>query len=262
MIDTHCHLNDPRFAEDAADAVRRARDNGVTGMLVAGYDAESNARARQLAEHEGVYIALGVHPHVAEAAAEDQHWLDALHEDLLSSPRVASAGEMGLDFHYNHSSPEVQKQVFRAQVRLAAALNLPCTIHSRSAEDLVMDILESEDGAAPRILHAFTGTIQQVLRAVEMGLYIGVTGMITFRRAEELRECIQQVPLDRLLLETDCPYLAPVPHRGKRNEPANIPLVRDALAELLGLAPQEVEAQTTQNAMEVFPRMRSALPEP
>jgi len=256
LIDTHCHLNDPRFESDAGEALLRARDAGVSDILVAGYDAESCRRAQQMAGLPGVWIALGVHPHTAEQIRSHANWLNSLRRDLLESPRVACAGEMGLDFHYNFSPPDVQEEAFRAQVRLAGELGLPVTIHSRAAEDRVMDIL-CDEGVPPAgaVLHAFTGTAAQAIRAVEMGLHIGVTGMVTFPKAEEIREMVRHVPLERMLVETDCPYLTPVPHRGRRNEPSYIPLIAQKLADVLGVSPAEVERQTTENALRVFARM-------
>jgi len=257
VIDTHCHLYDPRYDQDLDEILSRARQAGVTGMLVAACDRGTAERARRLAQLEGVSLAFGLHPHEASLAREDPGWLEDIRRRLLQCPAAAAAGEMGLDYHYSFSPPEIQREVFRAQLKLAAELGLPVTIHSRAAEDDVLEILE-ETGvpSAGAVLHAFTGSAAAAQRAVEMGLYIGVTGMVTFRNAGQLRGIIASIPPERILLETDSPYLAPVPHRGKRNEPAFLVHVRDALADLLGIAPAEVDRITTENARKVFSRLR------
>ncbi|BCW99472.1 MAG: hydrolase TatD [Armatimonadota bacterium] len=260
MIDTHCHLYDPRFDEDIEETLGRARQAGVTGMLIAACDRETADRAERLAEAEALSLALGLHPHEASRSVEDKGWLEDIRARLLRCPAAAAVGEMGLDYHYTFSPPDVQRQVFRAQLELAKELGLPVTIHSRAAEEEVLDILE-EAGPPPAgaVLHAFTGSEAAAKRALEMGLYIGVTGMITFRNAEDLRRIIATVPLERILLETDSPYLAPVPHRGKRNEPAFLIHVRDALADLLGVSAAEVQRITTENARRVFTRLRETI---
>lgn len=260
MIDTHCHLNDPQFAQDAAETLERARKTGVEAVLVAGYDSESNDRALALAGLPGVWVAVGVHPHDASSTHGRPDWLNQIFEGIAGCSRAAAVGEIGLDFHYTFSPKEVQDEVFRAQVRLASALGLPVTIHSRAAEDRVMDILEEESPPqAGAVLHAFTGTAGQAARALDLGCFIGCTGMVTFKKADDLRKMLSSVPLARLLLETDSPYLAPHPVRGKRNEPSFLPHIRDALAALYGCAAEEVERQTTENALSVFARMREDL---
>ncbi len=256
MIDTHCHLNDPKFAEDARETLERARESGITGCLVVGYDAASSRRAVEMAEFPLVWIALGVHPHDALSTLENPGWLADLEESLRAENRVAAIGEMGLDYHYDFAPREAQRDVFREQARLARTLELPMTIHSREAEDEVMDILAEEGGArAGGALHAFTGSSDQLDRALEMGLHIGVGGMVTFKKAGSLRAVIRRAPLERVLLETDAPYLAPHPLRGKRNEPAFLVHVRRALAEMYGCSEAQVDQQTTRNALGVFRRM-------
>lgn len=257
MIDTHCHLNDPRFEDDAPAAAKRALDAGVVGFLIAGYDLASSGRALQLAELPGAWAAGGIHPHDASCINQTPRWEDALADALKSSSRVAALGEIGLDFHYMHSPKHVQEEAFRRQIRLAHDIGLPVTVHTRAAEDRTIEILDEESlPAAGAVLHAFTGTPEQASRAVAMGCFIGCTGMVTFRKVDALREMLRVVPLDRLLLETDCPYLAPHPLRGKRNEPAFLTYVRDAVAQLFGCSPEEVARQTTKNALTVFTAMK------
>ncbi len=255
MIDTHCHLNDPQFASDLDDVFSRGQEAGITHYLVPGYNHKSCLRALDIAGGR-VWIALGLHPHDAGSVADNAGWISDLRSQILSSSRSAAVGEIGLDFHYMHSPIEVQEKIFRLQIRLAHELNLPTTIHSRAAEDRVMDILREETPpVAGAVLHAFTGSMAQAERAMEMGLYIGVTGIITFKKSDELRRVIGSLPLHRILLETDAPYLAPMPYRGKRNEPGYLIYVRALLSELLQVSEAEVEKHTTENALLVFQRM-------
>ncbi|MEI6913662.1 MAG: TatD family hydrolase [Armatimonadota bacterium] len=253
MIDTHCHLNDAKFAGEEASVMVRAKEVGVCACLVAGFDNASSQKALELARIDGVYIALGIHPHDADWTKDNPDWVTHLRNMLQTSPRVAAIGEIGLDFHYNFSHAQIQLDAFRKQIGLAIELDLPITVHSRAAEDQVMDVFEEEGmphcGA---VLHAFTGTNEQIDRAIALGLFIGVGGMVTFKKADELRETIKRAPLERILLETDAPYLAPIPLRGKRNEPANIVHVLPTLAELFQLSPQEIEERTDANARRVF----------
>lgn len=265
MIDTHCHLNDPQFEPDLPGVLRRAQAAGVTACLVAGYDAQSSERAAAMAgkvygpDAAGVFVALGLHPHDASFADGNPNWLGDLRSSLQSTPRVAAVGEMGLDYHYTLSPPDTQERVFRAQIRLAHDLGLPITVHSRAAEDRVVDILAEETPpAAGAVLHSFTGTPPQMERAVSLGLHIGVTGMITFKNSGQLRDMIRRVPPERLLIETDAPYLAPHPLRGKRNEPAFLAHIRPVLAALLGLTEEVVDVATTRNATRLFARLSAA----
>ncbi|MCC6485684.1 MAG: TatD family hydrolase [Armatimonadetes bacterium] len=259
MIDSHCHLNDPQFNDDVVETLERAREAGVEACLVAGYDRASSQRAEEMATHPLIWIALGVHPHDASAIREDANWGQLLIEKLRAHPRVAAVGEMGLDYHYNFSPRDVQREAFRAQIQIARQLNLPVTIHSRAAEDEVMDTLVGEGvPEAGAVLHAFTGSQVQLQRALEMGLLIGVGGMVTFKKADDLRALISRVPLDRLLLETDAPYLTPHPFRGRRNEPAFLVHVVAALAQLFDCTEEQIDRQTTDNALRVFTHMRGA----
>lgn len=257
MYDTHCHLNDPRFEDDLASAMERCITAGVKGVLVAGYDIPSSARACALAEeHQLAWYAAGLHPHDAKTALEDDGWLEKIRRLITEGTKAAAVGEIGLDFHYNFSPKDIQAEVFRQQLHLADELGLPVTVHSRAAEDRVMDVLcEVGVPASGAVLHSFTGTTGQARRAVEMGLYIGVTGMVTFKKSEELREALKVVPVERILLETDSPYLAPQPHRGKRNEPSFLPLIAQAAARMFGMDSQAFLAQVNANTLKVFSRM-------
>lgn len=257
MFDTHCHLNDPKFEGDLSQVMERCKSAGIRGVLVAGYDTASSIRAGEIArEYTAAWCAAGLHPHDARTSLEDSGWLDRIRELNSENPKTVALGEIGLDFHYNFSGEDVQVDVFRQQIQLAHELSLPVTVHSRAAEDRVMDVLE-DVGIPPAgaVLHSFNGTAQQAARAVEMGLYVGITGMITFKKSEGLREALRGVPLEKILLETDCPYLAPHPHRGKRNDPSYLPLIAEAAADFYGVELETIQAQAKANTLKVFQRM-------
>src|SRR2546423_6333875 len=224
FIDSHCHIDGPEFDADREDVIARAVDAGVTTMLNVGTgDPHSGAFERpvELSEkHREVYCAIGVHPHDAKLFddAAEQHLVDL----AKGSTRVIAWGEIGLDYHYDHSPREVQREVFRRQLRIAHSLDLPAVVHSRAADDDTVNILRDEVSGYRRagVLHCFGGSLQMARDAVDLGFYISFAGTLTFKKAEDLRDIARQLPLDRLLIETDCPYLTPVPYRGKRNEPA------------------------------------------
>lgn len=252
MIDTHCHLNDPGFDSDIADVLDRAKSAGVDYCLVAAYDLPSCEKTLALEAYPGILTAYGIHPHDAKSAS-DPDALSQIRRYLEQSTKAAAVGEIGLDYHYDLSPRDEQVNVFRQQIRLAQELNLPITIHSRKAEDEVMDVLLEEGvPTAGAVLHSFTGTVKQAARAVEMGLYIGATGIITFKKSDDVREMLVSVPLNRLLLETDCPYLAPIPHRGKRNEPSMLPLIAARLAEMFEMEVSDLTKQTEINSQIFF----------
>lgn len=255
MIDTHCHLNDPQFDADREEAVHRAIHSDVTGLLVVGYTIESCQKALELESHQGISIALGLHPDSADKLPSD--WLEELKSLIKKSSRLAAIGEIGLDFYWHKKEESAcQFEVFRTQIKLAQEMGLPVSIHSREAVDEVMDTLE-ETGIpeAGAVLHAFTGTPQQAERATNMGLYVGAGGIATFKKADSVRDALKIAGLGRILLETDCPYLAPTPHRGKRNEPAYLPLIAQSVASLFDVSLQTVLETTTENARRVFAKM-------
>jgi TatD DNase family protein len=256
FIDSHCHIDGPEFDADREDVIARAHDAGVDTMLNVGTgDPHSGAfeRAVALAEkHEEVYAAVGVHPHDAKL------FDDAAERLLLSlveqSKRVIAWGEIGLDYHYDHSPRETQREVFRLQLRLARAHNLPVVIHSRDADDDTIAILREELSGYDRagVLHCFGGSLAMAQAAVELGFFISFAGNLTFKKADNLRDVAVQLPLDRLLIETDCPYLTPVPFRGQRNEPARVVETARCLAEILGKEVQEIGGVTSENFVRLF----------
>lgn len=257
MIDSHCHLADETFAADLEDVVRRARDAGVARVLVileAGNDKEA-AQARRVEElWPETRLSIGVHPHQAhQFAAEPERAAAAVREQLAASPGARAIGEIGLDYHYDYSPRDVQHAVFRAQLRLACELDQPVVIHTREADADTVAILREEGGGRIRgVLHCFTGTPALADAGLDLGFYISLAGIITFPKAEELRRTARRVPLDRVLTETDSPFLAPVPYRGKRNEPAYVARVVHALAEMHGRDVADLANQTAANFHTLF----------
>jgi TatD DNase family protein len=261
VIDSHCHLADETFAADLDAVIARAKDAGVEQALVilaAGDQAEAAQADRVLAAWPEVRVAIGVHPHAAhEFAAHPERAADVVREQVARTPYARAVGEIGLDYHYDFSPREVQQQVFRAQVRLARELNLPVVIHTREADDDTVDILRDEGqraagGRIAGVLHCFTGTPALARAGLELGLHVSFAGIVTFPKAVELRETAKGVPLDRLLTETDSPFLAPVPYRGKRNEPAHVVQVVAALADAAGVPVDQLAARTAANFRALF----------
>lgn len=250
MIDSHAHLDDPRFDPDRAEVLARARSAGVKAVICVGSDFASSRRAVTLAEEEpGLYAAVGVHPH--EAAGVVPRMWDGLRL-LAGTNRVVAWGEIGLDFHYNFSPPDVQDAVFRKQLELALECSLPVIVHDREAHKETMAILNEFPGLNGVVLHCFSGGMEMAEECLARGYYLGIGGTLTYPKNGLLREIIRTAPLDRLLLETDCPYLAPQPWRGKRNEPAYLTAVVETIAEIKGTVPEEVAAATSANARRFF----------
>lgn len=255
MIDTHAHLVSEDFDADQADAVARACDAGVVKIVNVGSDLKSSRLATQQAEQwDGVYASVGLHPHEAEK------WNEDTGKELLSMashPKVVAVGETGLDFHYEFSSHSAQEQAFRSSIDIALRADLPLIIHNREADAATLAVLtEMKSSNLRGVVHCFTSDTEFALRCVELGFYIGFTGIITFRKADRLREVVKAVPHDRILIETDCPYLAPQGFRGKRNEPAFVVAVAEKLAEILGKDLAEIEESTTKNAERLFARLQ------
>ncbi|GIN58060.1 TatD family hydrolase [Lederbergia ruris] len=251
LFDTHCHVNDEQFAEDLEATMERASAAGVQYMVVVGFDRPTIEKALEIVErYDHVYASVGWHPVDAiDMQEEDLVWL----EEVAGHPKVVALGEMGLDYHWDKSPKEVQKKVFRKQIQLAKRLNLPIIIHNREAtEDIITILREEKAEQVGGIMHCFSGSPEIAQECLAMNFYISLGGPVTFKNAKKPKEVAIQVPMDRLLVETDCPYLAPHPYRGKRNEPAYVKLVAEQIAELKGLSIQEVAQQTTANAKKVF----------
>jgi TatD DNase family protein len=255
MIDSHCHLAGPEFEADLPAVVERARAAGVTSALVilsAGDRAELRRAERVSDVWPDVRFSAGIHPHQAGEHAGDVDAGLALVDAALAERRAVAIGEIGLDYHYDFSPRDVQQEVFRRQLRFARDRNLPIIIHTREATDDTFAILREESPGVPVVFHCFTGSIDMARMVLDIGAWVSFAGIVTFPKAGELREVAKQVPADRFLVETDAPYLAPVPHRGKRNEPAHVARVVEMLAEIRGVTAAEVAAQTTASFSTLF----------
>jgi len=255
FVDSHAHIDGAEFDADREEILERARVAGVSTILNVGTgDPHSGAfeRAVELGKtHDSVYTAIGTHPH--DARLYDDRAEEKI-KTLIQSEHVLAWGEIGLDFHYDNSPRDVQIAVFKRQLRAARECGLPVIIHTREAESETIEILESDYAGAERrgIFHCFSGSMDLSRRALDLGFMISFSGIITFKNADHLREIAKQAPLDRLLIETDCPYLTPVPYRGKRNEPAYVVEVARCLAELHGMELEEIERITSDNFRRFF----------
>lgn len=250
LIDTHCHLDLDVFDGDRTHLFERARSAGVDRFIVVGFAPERWGPALRLAEQEaGVSVAVGLHP--TEAA----RYSDELEVDIRSTaadPRVCAIGEIGLDYHWMTAPREVQAAAFERQIALAKELKLPFIVHMRDAADDALAILQSSNPPHHGVMHCFTEGPAYAEAFLELGLLLGIGGAVTFRNAKALHETVQQVPLDRIVLETDAPYMTPAPYRGKRNESAYVRIIAERVAELRGISVEEVAAATTANAERLF----------
>lgn len=257
MIDSHCHLAGEEFAADLDDVIGRATAAGISGALVivgAEDDEEYERAARVTAAWPGARLSIGVHPHTAGKFAGDPGSAAALVEARLAGrPAARAIGEIGLDYHYDFAPRDVQQAVFRGQIGLATRLGLPIVIHTREAEEDTFRILgETPAREARGVFHCFTGDRAMARRALDAGFHLSLAGIVTFPRAIELHEVAKMVPLDRLLIETDSPFLAPVPHRGTRNEPARVVHVAEAVARLRGTTVEAVGLASEENFTRLF----------
>jgi TatD DNase family protein len=257
LVDSHCHIDGEQFNADRELVIGRAREAGVAAMLNVGTgDPNTGAFMDAVAvadSHENIYAAVGVHPH--DARLYDDRAEAHLVSLINSSKKVIAWGEIGLDFYYNHSPRDVQREVFIRQIRKARELDLPIIIHSRDANDETVEILRTECSYAKfrgGIMHCFGGTPQMALDLMEIGFLISFAGNVTFKKADELREAARVVPLDKLLVETDCPFLTPIPYRGQRNEPARVADTARFLAEFYGVEFEELAKTTTGNFCRFF----------
>jgi TatD DNase family protein len=250
MIDSHCHLADEAFAEDLEAVIGRAREAGVERalcILSMGDEKESAAAARVRGIWPAVCFSTGVHPHNAGQFAGRIAEVAGCVSDAIAREGARAIGEIGLDYHYDFSPRDVQQAVFRAQIDLARARALPVVIHTREATDDTFQALREGQGDLRGVFHCFTGDVKMARAALDLGFYISLAGIVTFPKAGELREIAKLIPDDRLLVETDSPYLAPVPFRGKRNEPAFVAYVLEAVAAIRSTNPDELAEQTLRN---------------
>lgn len=253
LVDSHCHLDFPDFQDDLEGVVGRARDAGVGHFLTICTHITKFEQVRAVAEKfDDMHCTVGIHPH--EAGNEPEVDTARLIDIATHDAKVVAFGETGLDFFYDHSPREIQARQFRTHIRASREIGLPVVIHTRDADAEMQAILEEEmaEGPFTGVIHCFSSGPELAEKAVELGLYISLSGIVTFKKAEELRETARRVPLDRLLVETDSPYLAPVPKRGKRNEPAFVAHTAACVADLHGLSPDELANQTTENFFRLF----------
>ena len=252
LFDTHAHLHFPDFAEDLDAVLDRARAAGVRGMVTIGTDRETNGAVVDLAKRlPDVWATVGIHPHDAGEAAEAD--FEAIERVAREEPRVVGFGEMGLDFFRNLSPPAAQRQAFRRQIDIARRVRKPLVIHCRDAHDETLALLaEERAGETGGVMHCFSGDVEIARRCLDLGLYISLAGPVTYKNARALPDVARFVPEDRLVVETDCPYLPPTPHRGKRNEPAYVALTAEHVARLRGADPEALGDRLTANAASLF----------
>jgi TatD DNase family protein len=250
LVDTHAHLMDAAYAPDLAEVLDRARGVGVRAFVVVGYDLESSEAAIALASrHPDVWATVGIHPNRADVATDAAL---ARIERMAGAPRVVAIGECGLDFYRDRTTPDEQRGAFRAQLAIAAAVSRPIVVHSREAMAETLQLLTEAAPAHGGVMHCFDGTAADASAAVAAGLCISVAGPITYRKDPTLAEAIASVPLSRLLIETDCPYLGPIGFRGQRNEPSRVALVAEAVARVRGATLEQIGAATTKTACTLF----------
>src|SRR5690625_1226557 len=251
LFDTHVHLNARQFMEDREEVIQSAFDAGVKYMVVVGFDHETIPLAIEIAEqYDSIYAAIGWHPVDAiDMTDEDFKWI----EELCSHPKVVALGEMGLDYHWDKSPKDVQKDVFRKQINLAKKVNMPIIIHNREATEDIIKILKEENAKeVGGIMHCYNDSVKYVQDCLDMNFYMSFGMTITFIIFPLPQEAVLEVPDNRLLIETDAPFLAPHPNRGKRNEPAYVKLVAERIADLRGVSYEEISSMTTQNAFDFF----------
>ena len=267
LFDTHCHLDFESFHDDIEAVIARAAEAGVTRLIVPSLDLDNAAAVLALAERfPGVYAAVGVHPN--SAAGWCDQWIDRLRE-LAQHPKVVAIGEIGLDYYWDKTPPETQHRALTQQLELAVELGLPVIIHNREASADVVRLLSdlvtrhSSPVTPPRgVLHSFSADWHTAESALALGYHLGFTGPLTYKKADDLRAIAARVPLDRILIETDAPFLAPHPHRGRRNEPAYVRHAAERLAEVRGVSLDEIAATTTANAVRLFERLNDRVQEP
>lgn len=249
--DTHCHIHDDKMTSVPAESLQRARDAGVERFVVIGTDAPTCEQAIAIAsQHDDVWATVGLHPHDATQGTDSIL-------PYIAQPRVVAIGECGLDYYYEHSPRDIQMRVFAEQIALAKQHDLTLVIHTRDAWDDTYAVLDAEGMPQNTIIHCFSGGPNEGQECLNRGAYLSFSGIVTFKTAHELREAALLCPLDKILIETDSPFLAPIPHRGRPNEPAHVGLVGTAIADLRGLDVAEFASITSANALAAFPRIHS-----
>ncbi|MGF7058413.1 TatD family hydrolase [Brassicibacter mesophilus] len=251
LIDSHAHLDDERFDKDRDKVIKDLTKDGIEIVINPGADVASSVKSVSLSQkYDNIYAAVGVHPH--EVKTMDETTIELL-RSLSKKEKVVAIGEIGLDYHYDNSPREVQKKWFIEQIKLAKELDLPVIIHEREAQQDMYDILkEHADGKFKGVLHCFSGSLEMAREYLKMGFYLSFAGPVTFKNAKTPKEVAKNIPLERMLVETDSPYLTPEPNRGKRNEPLNVRYVAAMIAELRGVSFEEIAQKTSQNVKKLF----------
>lgn len=253
LVDSHCHLDFDSFDADRGEVISRAREAGVNRMVVPSLDLDNCETVLAIAnKFEGVYAAVGIHPNSSQDWRDE--WVGTL-RTLARHKKVVAIGEIGLDYYRDRAPREIQRRSLEAQLKLAAELNLPVILHNRQSDSDLIAALKSSDNSdrkEPGVLHSFSTTWNTAAAAMDMGYYLGFGGPVTYKKADDLREVVSKVPLDRIVVETDAPFLAPQKYRGKRNEPAYVSLVAERIATICGLDFEELAQQTTENAIRLF----------
>lgn len=251
LIDSHVHLDDKRFNSDRDSIIKGLKDDGIEMVINIGADLQTSIASVSLAEkYDNVYAVVGVHPHSAKEV--DNSTIEIL-KSFASREKVLAIGEIGLDYHYDNSPRDVQKKWFVEQLKLAKEVDLPVVIHTREADQETFDILkEAQDGTLRGVLHCYSGSVEMALEYIKLGFYISIAGPVTFKNSRVSKEVVKAVPLDKLLVETDCPYLTPEPNRGKRNEPAYVKYVAGEIADIKGISFEELAKATNKNTKELF----------
>ncbi|MCL2484999.1 MAG: TatD family hydrolase [Endomicrobia bacterium] len=249
IIDTHAHLSDSKFDADRDEAVKRAFDAGVNIIFEIACDPAYWDKALEFSQRDNVYISFGVHPH--DAAKATQQDFDKL-EVLLQNKKTIAVGEIGLDYHYDFSPRHIQREVFVKQLDIAVKHNKPVIIHCRSAHEEMITLLKKHKNLPKGVFHCFSGTPEEAKIYIEMGFLLGIDGPVTYPKSDKLRETVSEIPLEKILIETDCPYLAPQKYRGQRNEPAYVTETLKKIAEIKNISFEEAAKITTQNATDLF----------
>lgn len=251
LIDSHVHLDDKRFNRDRDSIIKGLKDDGIEMVINIGADLQTSIASVSLAEkYDNVYAVVGVHPHSAKEV--DNSTIEIL-KSFASREKVLAIGEIGLDYHYDNSPRDVQRKWFVEQLKLAKEVNLPVVIHTREAAQETFEILkEAQDGTLRGVLHCYSGSVEMALEYIKLGFYISIAGPVTFNNSRVLKDVVKAIPLDKLLVETDCPYLTPEPNRGKRNEPAYVKYVAGEIADIKGISFEKLAEATNKNTKDLF----------
>ncbi|KMO87558.1 hydrolase TatD [Megasphaera cerevisiae DSM 20462] len=251
LFDTHCHVNDEAYTEDRDAMLQRAIDAGVQYMMCPGTDVQTSAEAIALShQYPQIYAAVGIHPE--DAALATTAGLAQLRQWLQTEDKVVAIGEVGLDYHWPEPSHEIQQDVFIEQVKMAVELDMPIDIHDREAHGDTMDILRQYGKGIRGVFHCYSGSLEMAQELIKMGFYIGFTGTMVFPKSTKLKRIVQELPMDRILIETDCPYLTPPPYRGRRNEPSYVQYVAGEIARLRDMDLADVQRITLENGRKIF----------